>query len=197
MKMRYTLAVALLLSTVPHLSFSNDYTSCRSDLAYSGDCRVNLQRLDANDTDIEVALAYILSKEIPDRYNCSFDLKARIQKVAVKYFLNRFLLHNSLNIVADLPSTGQLEVLTTDQALEIALVVAEDVLAHKAAAGILTDAGRVYLREKIVSVVLWLLTQTNVEALLPDQLTESGVYNEARNEVARYFVDKAIDKVAK
>ena len=121
-------------------------------------------------------------------------MKGRTKKAAVKYFINRFLLHNALDVVADVPSIGQVSVLTTDQALEVFFVALDDALAHKSASDILVDSVKKYGKEKVVAALVWLVEQTNVESLLPDALTDSGVYYEARNELARYGVDKLSDK---
>ena len=195
MKSCLTLAAALLLSTVPQISLSNDRL-CETDLALC-ECRAAMDRLSVDDTDIKVALAYLLSKEIPARYNCSFDIKGRSQKACLKYGLNRVLLQDSLDVVADLPSAGQVEVINTDQAMEVGFVVAEDLVQRKPAADVLVHAGKTYVREKLAAALVWLLAQTNLELLLPDAVTQNGVYSEARAEVARFYVEKALDHVSK
>ena len=139
--------------------------------------------------------SYLLVDQLPNKYNCSFDVKGRTKKAIVKYFINRFLLKDSLDINADLPNGGSVSVLTTDQAMEVGLVVANDLIDKKGGTEILVHAGKTFVREKVVAALVWLLAQTNVEALLPDSLTSSTLYTEARNEVGRHFVDKAIDKV--
>lgn len=179
------LTAALLFSAIPVVA--SDYDYCRSDVRAT-------EKVAATLDDVEAAIVYLLVDKIPDRYSCSFDVKGRTRKAIVKHFLNRFLLNNSLDVVADLPNSGTVNVLTTDQALEVGLVVFNDVVDKKSGATIVTNAGKTYVREKVVAALVWLLAQTNVEALLPDTLTESKVYYEARNEVARHFVDKAIDK---
>lgn len=182
------LAAALLFSAIPVAA--SDYDLCRSD-------NRQVEKVAATLDDVEAAILYLLVDKIPDKYSCSFDVKSRTRKAIVKYFLNRFLLNNSLDVVADLPNAGSVSVLTTDQALEVGIVVFNDVVDKKSGATILTNAGKIFLREKVVAALVWLLAQTNVEALLPDSLTESRVYYEARNEVGRHFVDKAIDKALK
>ena len=42
--------------------------------------------------------------------------------------------------------------------------------------------------------MVWLLGQTNVEELAPS-VTNTRLYQETRNEVARYYVDKGIANV--
>ncbi len=191
MKLTYTLAAALLLS-IPYQTKAQDYCA-RTDLSYSS-CDRELQRLSANDTDIKVALAYLVSKHIPQELDCPFKLKQRITKEAVKYLAERLVFDDSLNVSITLPSVGELQILTTDQALEVAYVVAEDVLfTAKAKQAILSDAGRTYVREKIVQALVWLLSETSVENLLPSTLTDSEVYPIIRAEVARYWVDRSLE----
>jgi len=191
MNPRYTLAVSLLLSTLPQLSFArgdmmmNDLEACQYE------CRASLRSLDVNLTDLEVLVAYSLRNEVP---KCSFDAPARIKKEAIKYFVNRYVTGDSLDLNADLPNTGQVSVLNTDQALEVAYVVANDLLDKKATSELLTDAGKTFLREKVVQAILWVVSQSNIEALLPDTLTQTGLYNVVRNEVARYGVDNLFQR---
>ena len=181
------IAAALLFSAIPVVA--SDYDHCRSDAKM-------MDRVAASLEDVEAAVLYLLVDKLPD--NCrSFDLKGRTKKAIVKYFLNRFLFNNSLDVVADVPNGGTVPLLTTDQALEVGLVVYHDVVDKKSGSAILADAGKTFVREKVVQALVWLLAQSNVEALLPDSLTSGAVYNEARNEVARYFVDQGIDKALK
>jgi hypothetical protein len=182
------LTAALLFSGISVAA--SDYDHCRPD-------HKMMDRVEATLDDVEAAILYLLIDKLPDKYtnSCSFDIKGRTKKAIVKHFLNRFLFNNSLDVVADLPNAGVVSVITTDQALEVGLVVFNDVVDKKAGSIILADAGRTFLREKVVAALVWLLGQTNVEALLPDSLTDSVVYSEARNEVARHFVDKGIDRV--
>jgi hypothetical protein len=179
-------AAALLFSAIPVAA--NDYDYCRSDN------RV-MDKVAATLDDVEAAILYLLVDKLPDKYSCSFDVKGRTKKAIVKYFLNRFLFNNSLDVVADVPNAGPVSVLTTDQAMEVGLVVFHDVFEKKSSSTVIADAGRTFLREKIVGALVWLLAQTNAEALLPDSLSSSAVYVEARNEVARHFVDKGLDRV--
>ena len=193
MNSRFTLAVALLLSTLPQISFSAHRPD--SDFAaFQCDCRSGLQKLATSNTDVEVALAYLLSKEIPDKYSCPFDVRGRIQKAVYKYALERFVVGDSLSFEADLPSVGTVTLLTTDSSLEVLLVVLRDVL-DKHYSAVLPDAARVFAREQVVRGLVWLLGQSHVEALLPNALADSGVYVQARNEVGRYFVDKGLHKL--
>lgn len=181
------IAAALLFSAMPIVATS-DYDYCRSDM------RV-MDKVAATLDDVEAAILYLLVDKLPDKYSCSFDVKGRTKKAIVKYFLNRFLFNNSLDVVADLPNAGSVSVLTTDQALEVGLVVFHDVVDKKSGSHILTNAGKTFLREKVVAALVWLLQQTNAEALLPDSLTTSLAYAEARNEIARHFVEKGMDRV--
>ena len=183
-------AAALLFSTVPAGALVSDYNCSRSDY----NC---LERVAANTDDIQATLLFLLVDKLPDKFSCSFDVKGRTKKAIVKHFINRFLLNNSLDIVADLPNAGSVSVLTTDQAMEVGLVVFNDLFDKRSGSEIVTHAGKTFVREKVVAALVWLLAQTNVEALLPDSLTSSAVYTEARNEVGRHFVDKAIEKALK
>src|SRR5262249_46187128 len=94
----------------------------------------------------------------------------------------------------ELPNLGEVSVLTNDQALEIGYVVANDLMAKKSANDVLSSAGKTFLREKVVSIILWLINQSNVESLLPNSLTRSGFYNILRTEVARYSIDNLFNR---
>lgn len=182
------LAAALLFSAIPVAA--SDYDYCRSDAKM-------MDRVSASLEDVEAAVLYLLIDKLPDKYSCSFDIKGRTKKAIVKHFLNRFLLNNSLDVVADVPNAGPVSILTTDQALEVGIVVVNDLVDRKSGSTILTDAGITLVREKLVSALVWLVALSNVEALLPDSLTSSAVYSEARNEVARHFVEKGLSNVIK
>jgi hypothetical protein len=185
-------AAALLFLSIPFESSavvtSCDYDYCRSDLKITNRVVTSLD-------DVEAAVFYLLVDKIPDRYRCSFEVVGRTKKFIVKYFLNRFLFHDSLDVVADLPNNqGSVSVITTDQALEVGLVMFDDIVDKKSGTTILADAGKTFLREKVVSALLWLLAQTNVEGLLPDSVANSLVYRETRNEIFRHFVHKLFIK---
>lgn len=191
MNPRYTLAVTLLLSTLPQISFARG-DMMMSDLeACQYECRTALKSLDVNLTDLEVLVAYSLRNELP---KCSFDAAARVKKEAIKYFAQRYVTGDSLDLNADLPNVGNVTVLNTDQALEVAYVVANDLIDKKATSEVLTDAGRTFLREKVVQAILWVVSQSNVEALLPETLTQTGLYDVVRKEVARYGVDNLFQR---
>ena len=190
MNIRNTFALILLFSIVPKNALPYDYLTV-NDLCTDND-QVSLERLCLNGSDIKAALGYILSKEIPDKYNCSFDLKGRIKKEVIKYFVDRYLISGSIDISVNLPSDGQISIITNDQALEVGYYVADNLLEKGLTKEAATVAGKVYLREKIVGVVLWILDQSNIENLLPDAITESELYEFLRKELLRYGVDTHI-----
>ncbi len=181
------LAAALLFSTLPLLA-NSDYDHCRPDARA-------INKVAATLDDVEAAVLYLLVDKIPAKFSCSFDVKGRTKKAIVKHFVNRFLLNNAFDVVADVPNAGTVTVLNTDQAMEIGAVALDDILDKKSAGTILTNAGKTFVREKIVAALVWLLAQTPVESLLPDSLTTSTLYTEGRNEVARHFVDKGLERV--
>ncbi|CAN5196573.1 hypothetical protein BH09DEP1_BH09DEP1_0240 [soil metagenome] len=197
MNSRFTLAIVLLLSSAPYAStFAND-RECKSDLAQMMcDCREANGKLVINSDDAAVFLGYIVGKEIvAELPKCEFDALGRWKKFIKKYILNRLFLNNSINITLDLPSAGQVTVLNTDQFLEVLLVVAHGIIAKDSARRVVTEGVLTLTREEIVAALIWVLDQTNAEAILPDSLTEGRLYQETRNEVARFYVDKAIARV--
>jgi len=193
MNSRYTFLITSLLSVAPFFSHANDLTYCRdlSDLCIS----TRLHEIRSCDHNIQAALAYLIADKIPNDLNCSFDYKGRIKKVVIKKLINDNLLHNSLDLVIDLPDSGQLPILTTDQILEIAYVAAQDALAREALGAIGIHAGKTLVREKLVEVVLWLVAQTHIEDLLPESITDSYIYEQTVHELARFYMDTLIKKL--
>lgn len=189
MNSRYTLTVALLLSSLSYLAFAyqnecNDYDLCE----YA--CRMSDEpRNDSINSDVKAGFAFYFAHHIPAKLECSFDLKGRIIKEVVKYIVRSRLTGDSLNLNIGLSPDVKVSVLSTDEALEVGYYAANDLLDHKSGSEVLCTAGKTYVREKIVSVLLWLLKQSNVENILPDQLTSSDLYNFLRKESARYAID--------
>lgn len=190
----FTLALALLISSVPYTTFASD--RCPSDKAQMAcDCRETNSRLVANTDDAKVFLSYLIGKELLEELpRCDFNALGRLKKFLKKYVLNRVFLNDSINITLDLPSAGQVTVLNTDQFLEVALVVIHDLLAKRTIGDVVVDGVVTLTREEVVAFVVWLLGQTNVEELAPS-VTNTRLYQETRNEVARYYVDKGIAHV--
>lgn len=190
----FTLALALLISSVPYTTFASD--RCPSDKAQMAcDCRETNSRLVANTDDAKVFLSYLIGKELLEELpRCDFNALGRLKKFLKKYVLNRVFLNDSINITLDLPSAGQVTVLNTDQFLEVALVVIHDLLAKRTIGDVVVDGVVTLTREEVVAFVVWLLGQTNVEELAPS-VTNTRLYQETRNEVARYYVDKGIANV--
>ncbi len=199
MNSRFTMAIALLLSSLPYATYATCDRVNQSDLALLGsacDCRAANSKLVANSEDCSVLLGYLVGKEIlPDLPNCSFDYKARWKKFVTKYVINRLFLHDAINFSVQLPSAGEVTVLNTDQFLEVALVVFHDLIHQKATGDMVVHGAVTLAREEIVAAILWLLGESNVEELLPQGVTEGELYTQARNEVARFYVDKAIAKL--
>ncbi|GMU19193.1 MAG: hypothetical protein AMXMBFR12_03850 [Candidatus Babeliales bacterium] len=194
MNSSFTLALALLISSVPYTTFASD--RCPSDKAQMAcDCRETNSRLVANTDDAKVFLSYLIGKELLEELpRCDFNALGRLKKFLKKYVLNRVFLNDSINITLDLPSAGQVTVLNTDQFLEVALVVIHDLLAKRTIGDVVVDGVVTLTREEVVAFVVWLLGQTNVEELAPS-VTNTRLYQETRNEVARYYVDKGIAHV--
>jgi hypothetical protein len=196
MNSRFTLAIVLLLSSAPYAAtFAND-RECKSDLTQMMcDCRETNSKLVANTDDAKVFLSYLIGKELlAELPHCDFNAQGRLKKFLKKYVLNRLFLNDSINITLDLPSAGQVTVLNTDQFLEVALVVIHDLLAKRAISDVVVDGLATLTREEVVALVVWIVEQTNIEELLPS-VTETRLYQETRNEVARFYVDKAIARV--
>jgi hypothetical protein len=201
MNSRFTIAIVLLLSGVPYATFAHcpesDRECNKSDIAQMMcDCREANSKLMRNSDDVSVFLGTLvgekLLQEVPD---CNFHPQARLRKFLKKYVLNRLVVKDSVNVSLDLPSLGKVTVLNTDQFLEVALVVIHDVLAHKSLQHTAVDGLVTLTREEVVAALVWALGQTNVESILPNDLQDSRVYQETRNEVARFYVDKAIAAV--
>lgn len=199
MNSRFTLAIALLLSCAP-AAFAHcpesDRDCNKSDLVQMMcDCRETNSRLVANTDDAKVFLSYLIGKELLQELpHCDFNAVGRLKKFLKKYVLNRIFLNDSIHITLDLPQAGQVTVLNTDQFLEVALVVIHDLLAKRALGDIAVDGLVTLTREEVVAVLVWLLGQTNAEELLPS-VTNTRLYQETRNEVARYYVDKGLARV--
>ena len=193
MNIRYIFSVVLLFSTFSKLFseeyfWENDFEYCESE----NESRA-LENICVNACDIQAGLVYIISKDIPDAWNCSFDLKGRVKKEVLKYFVNRYLIKDSLNITPDVPSFGTLPILTNEQALEIGYYIANDLIHKVPKYNVLTHGCKLYVREKIVALVLWILNQSNLELLLPAALTNSELYDITRTEVARYSIDHLLE----
>lgn len=191
--MRYALLAVLAFSTYSQLFcgeyfWENDLEYCQSE----NDSRT-LETICVNARDIQAGLVYIISKDIPDAWNCSFDPKGRIKKEVLKYFVNRYLINDSLNITPDVPSFGTVPILTNKQALEIGYYITHDVINKVPKQNILTHGCKLYVREKIAALVLWILDQSNLENLLPSALTTSELYDITRTEVARYGIDHLLE----
>lgn len=195
MNSRLTLAIALLLSSAPFASFASDRDCTTSDLKQMMcDCRDTNSRLAANTEFTKVAVGALVAKELlaTSALPCAAQLSARVNKFLKKYVLNHLVFQDSIEVTLDLPSLGRTTVLNTDQFLEVLLVVLCD-LSHKKAVGtVVVDGALTLAREEVVAAALWLLDQINVEALIPESVTEGVVYQEARTEAARFFADKAI-----
>lgn len=198
MNSRFTLALALLLSGAAFADCQKSDRDChKSDLAQMMcDCREANSKLTANSDDAAVFLGYIIGRELlAELPPCDFHPEARLKKFVKKYILNRLFLNNSINVTLDLPSAGQVTVLNTDQFLEVALVVIHDLINKHSARHTLVDGLVTLTREEIVAVLVWALGQTHVEEVLPNDLEDTRLYQEVRNEVTRYYVDKAIARV--
>lgn len=201
MNSRFTLALVLLLSSVPYVAFAECHNSDRdcnkSDLVQMMcDCREANSKLVANSDDAAILLGYIVGRELlAELPQCDFHPLARLKKFVKKYVLNRLFLNDSINVSVDLPQAGQVNILNTDQFLEVVLVVVHDLLAHHSLKHTAVDGLLTLTREEVVALLVWALGETNVESLLPNGLDESLLYQQTRNEVARYYVDKAIAHV--
>lgn len=197
MNSRFTFAIVLLLSSVPYATFAQCSSSdreCKSDLAQMMcDCRETNGKLVVNTTDAQVFLSYLVGKELLTQLpSCHFNAEGRLRKFTTKYVLNRIFFNDSVNVTLDLPSAGEVTVLNTDQLLEVLLVVIHDLIAKKSVSQTFVDGALTLTREEIVAALVWILCETNVESLLPNDIEDNRVYQETRNEVARYYVDKAI-----
>lgn len=195
MNSRHTFLITSLLSVVPFFSYANDlhYYNELSDLGYAS----RFNRIETSDKNIQAALVYLLAGQVPPAYNCSFKPVDRIQKICIKEVINNNLIHNSFDIVIDLPDSAQLSLLSTDQILEIGYVAAQDLLAKKSLATVGIDAGKTLVREKLVEAVLWLVEQTHIEDLLPESVTDSYVYEQTVIELTRFYTDLLLKKITK
>lgn len=163
--------------------------SLRNDLDY---CECDCRDTDRSvQSDIGIVCLYLLSQNMPDKYNCKFDPRGRMEKVATTYALNNYLLQNSLDVSVDTAS-GKIYLVKTDEALEVGYVALRDLVNEKPTSDILFDSGKTFVREKIVSTLLWLIDQTKIEKILPDSLTTSLLYDLLVKEIARYSVDTLV-----
>lgn len=176
MNSRYTLAFALLLSSLPAFATKTD-----------SDC---LRNIELKSGDVEAAVIWLASERLPDFNGCA--LKDVIKREVILDRVDAHITHGALNVEVDLPSAGSVSVVNNDEALHVLWVVAQDLLAKKAAGDVLNDAAKTYVSEKLTTLALWILAQTNVEGLLPDSVTSGRLYNFLRHELARCGVAKAI-----
>jgi hypothetical protein len=194
MKLHATFTLALLLSLAPQFShaFKSDLDHCQTE-EYS--YRLSLDGLKLTSDDNQ-AFVVLLSNKIliPDNWNGKFGLKDRITKEVIKNRFNAHVTHDSLNLDVEVPA-GQLSIISNDEALEVLYYVAQDLIEKKSAGDVLKDAGKVYVTEKIVAAALWLLSNSNVEALLPDAITRDRVYQFLRTEIARYGAENFIARI--
>lgn len=191
MNPRYTLALALLLSTLPSVSFSN----AKSDLAHCElDTRATMERLALNSDDVEAAVVYLFSEKLPSDWKCPFHLKEAIQREVILGRVDAHVTHGALALDVDVPSAGSVAVINNDESLHVLYSVATDLLAHKSSSDVLTNAGKTYVTEKLATAALWLVSKTNLEDLLPGSVTNGRVYKFFRDELARFGVTHAINK---
>lgn len=196
MNSRFTFAIVLLLSSVPYATYTSD-RECRSDKAQMAcECREANSKLVINTNDAQVFLSYLVGEKLLTQVpSCSFNAEGRLRKFTTKYVLNRIFFNDSVNVTLDLPSAGQVTILNTDQLLEVLLVVLHDLIAKKSVSHTLVDGALTLTREEIVAALVWILGETNLESLIPNGVENNRVYQETRNEVARFYVDKAIAHV--
>lgn len=180
MNSRYTLAFALLLSALPAFTHTKTDSDCLRD--------INLKSGDA-----EAAVIWLLSERLPDVNGCP--LSNIIKREVIIDRVDAHITHGALNVEVDLPSAGSVAVINNDEALHVLYVVAQDLLNKKATGDVLNDAAKTYVSEKLATLALWVLAQTNLEGLLPDSITSGRLYNFARHELARCGVAKAIHTV--
>jgi hypothetical protein len=179
MNSRYTLALALLLSSLPAFTRANDH-----------DC---LRNIELKSGDIEAAVIWLASEKLPD-FGLQCPIKDSIKREVILDRVDAHITHGALALDVDLPSAGSVAVITNDESLHVLWTITNGLLAHKATNDILSDAGKTYVSEKLVSAALWVLTQTNVEGLLPDSITSGRIYNFIRKEAARCGVSHLIQK---
>lgn len=173
MKSRYTLALALLFSGIPALSTAND------------------RALDLGD--VEAAVIWLVSEKLPD-WKCPFNLKEAIQREVIIDRADAHLAQGALSVDVEVPSVGEVSVIDNDESLHVLYTVVDDLIKHKNSREILNDASKTYVKEKLVTVALWILSQTNVEGLLPEAITNGKVYNFFRHELARFGVAELIHR---
>jgi hypothetical protein len=201
MNSRHIFFAALLLSVAPKVALGN------SDLDYKSDCALyrsndytcvmkDSQRSLVSQSDFLAGLTYLVAQGLPGKATCSFNPKGRVEKVVIKHLINNHVLKNSLDIPLVITPQGQINVITTDQFMEVAAIVLHDLYLHKKTSVVLSDVLHTYVREKIVGAALWLLQQGSVEGILPSEISSSTAYQETRNELARYYADELVDKIA-
>jgi hypothetical protein len=191
MNSRHFLIASLLLSSFPYKIFCAENDALMdNDLAYI-ECRMELKALNE---DVERLTLYVLASIVPCKSECTFDPHGRATKSTIKYLVRRFFIGDALDLEANLPSVGDVSILNTDQALELAYTVTHDLINKKSTSHIGIHAGKTFVREKVVEASLWVLEQIKIEGLLPDSVAGSPIYTETRNEVLRYYVDKLIEK---
>ena len=178
MNSRYTLALALLLSSLPAFTRANDHDSLRNIELKSGD--------------IEAAVIWLASEKLPDFGQCP--IKDAIKREVILDRVDAHITHGALAVDFDLPQAGSVAVITNDESLHVLWTITNGLLAHKATNDILSDAGKTYVSEKLVSAALWVLTQTNVESLLPNSITRGTIYNFLRKEAARCGIARLIQR---
>lgn len=175
MKSRYTLALALLFSSIPVI-LTADHHNRSLDLG-----------------DVEAAVIWLASEKLPD-WNVPFNLKETIQREVIIDRADAHLAQGALSLDVELPSAGTLSVINNDETLHVLYTVIKDVIAHHKTSDIVSDASKTYAREKLATIALWLVAQTNVEGLLPDSITNGRIYQFFRHELARYGVADLIQR---
>jgi len=189
MNSRYTLCLALLFSAIPSASFS------LNDLAYF-ETRASLDRVEFNVGDVEAGLLYLFAERLPADIK-GLPLRAAVEREVILNRVNAHIAHDSLAFDYDLANGDQISLITNDETLHVAYVVAQDLLADKAYNTVASDAAKTFLSEKVVTVALWLLAQTHAENLLPESITQGTVYKFFRAELARLGVAKLAKEVCK
>jgi hypothetical protein len=186
------LSLALLLSPAVYANYRDCVVSEDPMLLNCG------QRAEANN-DVRVALLFLASQIIPEKYpqfDCgSFKPWARVNRTASKYFVNRLFLDNGINFSVNLDQFGEVNVLNTDQALEVGWAALQGLLAKNSAQDIAKAAGKTYVREIVVGLLTYLLHQSGLKNLLPSSVTQSEVYQPIVNEIGRYEVDQHVMKL--
>lgn len=158
------------------------------------------QRILESNSDLKAAVVGLAAIVLPSKYpnyDCAFKPWDRVERNVIKYFVNQYLLQNSVNLSVNLDALGEVNLLNTDQAMEVSWAALKLILAKAPAENVLKATGKTYLREQVVSLIGWVLHNSGFENLLPDSVTHSALYETTRNEVARYQVDKYLDAALK